>query len=417
MKKNYFTIIAFIFFGSLSAQELQKNFINYQGVARNAENELMVGETIIIGIALKVGGRAAAPDYMENHSVSTDANGVFSLKIGNGDPISGDYNNVVWGDGATFVTVSINGTEVGTTEMMAVPYALSSGDGAQQADEVPYNNSASGLAATNTQEAIDELVGSGGVDADADPNNELQLLSFDSGTNELSLSDGNSVVIPSAGTDADADPTNEIQTISFDAASNEISLTDGGTITIPSGGTDADDDPSNEFQSLSFDAVSNELSLSDGNSVTIPTGGTDADADPTNELQNLSFDAGTNELSLSNGNSVTIPSGGTDADADPLNEIQDIELTGTELTITEGSTIDLADIIPPGGTDNQNAMEVPFDNTASGLTATDAQAAIDELATSGLVDTDDQALVLNGDVLTIQDGAGSVDLANYRDAD
>jgi len=381
MKKNYLWIVLFLCaIGTILGQETQKNFINYQGVARSADNALMANETMVIGIDLKLGGSAVAPTYSENHSITTDANGVFSLKIGNGDLVSGNYNNFPWGNLATFVTVSINGSEVGTTEMTAVPYALSSGDGAQQADEVPYDNSVSGLAATNTQEAIDELVGSGGVDADADPNNELQLLSFDSGTNELSLSDGNSVVIPSGGTDADADPTNEIQTISFDAASNEISLTNGGTITIPSGGTDAD-------------------------------------ADPTNELQNLSFDAGTNELSLSNGNSVTIPSGGTDADADPLNEIQDIELIGTELTITEGSTIDLADIIPPGGTDDQNATEVPFDNTASGLTATDAQAAIDELATSGLVDTDDQALVLTGDILTIEDGAGSVDLSAYKEED
>lgn len=75
--------------------------------------------------------------------------------------------------------------------------------------------------------------------------NELQTLSFDAGTNELSLSDGNSVTIPSGGTDADADPINEIQTISFDVSTNELSLSDGGTVTIPSSGTDADADPTN----------------------------------------------------------------------------------------------------------------------------------------------------------------------------
>jgi len=179
--------------------------------------------------------------------------------------------------------------------------------------------------------------------ADADPSNELQTLSFDASTNELSLTDGNTVTIPTGGTDADADPTNEIQTISFDAVTNELSLSDGGIVIIPTGGTDADADPSNEFQNLSFDATTNELSLTDGNTVTIPTGGTDADADPTNEIQNLSFDATTNELSLTDGNTVTIPTGGTDADADPTNEIQDISLNTTtnELTITGGSTITL----------------------------------------------------------------------------
>ncbi len=321
MNKNYISIIVLIvslFFGVLSAQETQKNFINYQGVARNASNELMVGEAMTVTISLKFGTATAPAEYEENHSITTDTNGVFSLLIGNGSSTSGNYNTLPWGSAATFVTVSMNGSEVGTTELMAVPYAISAGNITDpSADEVLYDNSTSGLTAMTTQDAIDELVTGGSVDADADPSNELQTLSFDSGTNELSLSDGNTVTIPSVGADADADPTNEIQTISFDAASNKISLTDGGEITIPSGGADAD-------------------------------------ADPANELQTLSFDAGTNELSLSDGNSVTIPSGGTDADADPTNEIQDISLAGTELSISDGSTIDLATIIPSGGSDNQN---------------------------------------------------------------
>lgn len=146
--------------------------------------------------------------------------------------------------------------------------------------------------------------------------------------------------------------------------------------------------------------------------------GDDADADPSNELQTLSFDSGSNELSLSNGNSITIPSGGTDADADPTNEYQDLSLSGTTLQISDGTGVDLSPIIPPGGTDDQTAAEVPYDNAVSGLTSTDAQAAIDELAAGGLVDTDDQNLILTGDVLTIQDGTGSINLGDYvNDAD
>ena len=42
-----------------------------------------------------------------------------------------------------------------------------------------------------------------------------------------------------------------------------------------------------------------------------------------------------------------------DADADPTNEIQDISLTGTNLTITSGSTVDLSSLQDGTGTDNQ----------------------------------------------------------------
>jgi len=335
MKKNYLLLLMAIFLSGASfAQEVQKSFINYQGLARNSENQLMANESMTIGIALKMGNANEAPLYSENHTISTDANGVFSLKIGNGDTTSGDFGEIPWGSNAAFVTVSINGSEIGTTEMMAVPYALSSGDAKQSANEVPYDNTTSGLSATNTQEAIDALVGGGTIDTD----NQALVLTDD----VLTIQDG------------------------------------AGSIDLSNYIEDADADINNELQTLSFDAATNELSLSDGNTVIIPSGGTDADADPTNELQNLSFDATTNELSLSNGNAVTIPTGGTDADADPTNEIQDISLAGTELSITDGATIDLAPIIPPGGSDDQN-------------------------------------LILTGDELSIESGTGSMMLLPRRE--
>jgi hypothetical protein len=43
-----------------------------------------------------------------------------------------------------------------------------------------------------------------------------------------------------------------------------------------------------------------------------------------------------------------------DADADPNNEMQDISLTGTDLSISGGSTVDLSAIQDGTGTDDQN---------------------------------------------------------------
>ncbi len=303
MKKYYIILLVAILFSVITmAQETQKNFINYQGVARNSENTLMEQETLEIGIALKFGRANATAVYAENHTVTTDTNGVFSLLIGDGSPVIGDYNSLPWGSKATFVAVSINGNEIGITEMMAVPYAITSGDGDNQsADEVPYANATSGLTAITTQDAIDELATGGILDADADPNNEIQTISFDGTTNELSLTDGGTVTLPSGGTDADADPENELQTLAFDPGTNALTLSDGNSVTIPSGGTDADPDPTNEIQTIRFDAGTNELSLSDGGTVTIPSGGTDADSDPTNEIDVTAE----NGILLGNGTTVS----------------------------------------------------------------------------------------------------------------
>ena len=113
---------------TIFAQTTQSNFINYQGVASNAEGDVLANETITVGIALKYGLDVDA-SYAEDHTVLTDANGVFSLKIGDGMATLDTYENYQWyPEIASFLTVSINGSEIGTTELLAVPFALSSGD-------------------------------------------------------------------------------------------------------------------------------------------------------------------------------------------------------------------------------------------------------------------------------------------------
>lgn len=278
MKKNYVTLVlATLFLTTALGQQVQKNFINYQGVARSADSQLMASEGITINIGLRFGAANAPTVYKESHSIMTDANGVFSLLIGNGSAVTGNYNALPWGSAATFATVEMNGVAVGTTEMMAVPYAISSGDAKQSAAQVPYDNSGSGLSATTAQAAIDALAGGGTIDAD----DQALVLTGDL----LTIQDGaGSVDLSMYREDADADINNELQTLDFDPATNALSLSDGNTVIIPSGGTDADADPTNEFQTLSFDVGTNQLSLSDGNVVTIPSGGADADADPENEI-------------------------------------------------------------------------------------------------------------------------------------
>ncbi|MDO6516316.1 C1q-like domain-containing protein [Zobellia uliginosa] len=344
MKRKYhqiLTVLSLLFLGTLMVQAQQKNFINYQGVARNSDNELMGQETIEIGIALKFGSADAVAQYQESHSVTTDANGVFSLQIGSGNSSTGSYANLPWGE-ATFVTFSFNGAEAGTTELMAVPYAMASGDKRWAVNGVDIEN-----------------VNAGGVTIKGD----LEVLG------SLGLGLGNEV----------------------DGISDDEGLAENSDRVLPT-------------QKAVKTYVDNRLSGGGGvtqNALEVPYN---------NAGSGLVSDNVQDAL-----DEIASSGGGGDADADPTNEIQDISLVGTDLGITGGSTIDLSAIIPPGSTDDQNASEVPFDNAGTGLAASNTQAAIEELASGGLVDTDDQGLVLTGDVLTIEDGGGSVDLGDYVD--
>jgi hypothetical protein len=163
-------------------------------------------------------------------------------------------------------------------------------------------------------------------DADPNPFNEIQDISFNPATNQLSISNGSTVTLPAGGPDADADPTNEIQIISKT----------GSTVTLSNGGgsftdevNDADSDPTNEIETwATLSGIPPDIA--DGDDVD------DADPNPFNEIQDISFNPATNQLSISSGSTVTLPAGGTDADADPTNEIQSISKTGSTVTLSNG---------------------------------------------------------------------------------
>jgi len=102
-----------------------------------------------------------------------------------------------------------------------------------------------------------------------------------------------------------------------------------------------------------------------------------------------------------------------DADADPTNELQNLSLSGTTLNISDGMGVSLDAIIPPGGTDDQTAAEVNYNNGTSGLIAENVQNAIDELASNSTINTDNQELDFNNTNNTLSiDRGNTVDLSD-----
>lgn len=101
--------------------------INYQGVARNTEGQLMVSESIDLEILIRKGVPNGTIAYGELHNVMTDANGVFSIVIGQGIPSAIPYDLVSWAEDTHYLNVWLNGVEVGTTQFLGVPYAYAIG--------------------------------------------------------------------------------------------------------------------------------------------------------------------------------------------------------------------------------------------------------------------------------------------------
>ena len=217
MNKNILTLI-FIFFlsaGFIAAQSPQA--INYQGVARDASNQPLLNQAIGLQFTIRSGSTSGTVEYQETHAVTTNGLGLFTLQIGQGTSVSGTFGNIDWGNNSHFIEVEIDPTggtsyqSLTNTELISVPYALHAttveNDAVDDADADPTNEYNTGATLSGTTLSIDDAGGSQTVDlsslqdgvndADADSTNELQTLSLTGDT--LSISNGNSVVLPTGG--------------------------------------------------------------------------------------------------------------------------------------------------------------------------------------------------------------------------
>ncbi|MEO7081516.1 MAG: hypothetical protein ABIY71_08310, partial [Flavobacteriales bacterium] len=115
---------------SLQAQAPQK--FNYQGIARTGAGAPMANQTLGLEISILNGTTA---QYVERHTATTNAIGLYTVQIGGGTAVTGTMAAVTWSAGNKNIKVGIdpnggtNYTNMGTTELLSVPYALYAAQG------------------------------------------------------------------------------------------------------------------------------------------------------------------------------------------------------------------------------------------------------------------------------------------------
>jgi len=128
MKKIYSIIAALFITLSMFSQAPQK--MSYQAVIRNSSDALVTSSTIGMRISIIQGSIFGPSVYVETQTTSTNANGLVSLSIGTGTPVTGTFAGINWAAGPYFIkteTDPTGGTAYtisGTNELMSVPYAL-----------------------------------------------------------------------------------------------------------------------------------------------------------------------------------------------------------------------------------------------------------------------------------------------------
>ena len=339
MNKIFTTAIGlFMAICSLQAQTPQS--VCYQGVATDAAGTELQARSINIRTTILSDAPNGTEEWSEIHEVQTDDFGLFNLNIGQGTFVSGTATNfsaIEWGEHAFFLKVEMDetgGTDyqlMGINQMMSVPYALYS-KGANQA-----NIAQTAIVADSA--AIAQVAYSALNDEDTSPFNEIQTLTFDEGTGELTLSGSNMVTLPSI-INTDEQNANQVEVTNgiFNGQTVEQALENINTSLI----ADADTDATNELQNAegvdittgtfngqtvteALESIQTELEIEDG------------DSDATNEIQNATeveiaggtFDGQNVQQALENINFTLA----TDGDNDATNELQ----AANQINITGGN--------------------------------------------------------------------------------
>jgi len=118
--------LTFFFFGVLlgaaAVAQAPQNF-SYQAILRDAGG-VQANTSATLGIAIRQGSASGAVVYSENHAVTSNGFGLVNVSIGGGTVVSGNMTTIDWSDGPYFVSTSLNGTLMGTSQLQSVPYAL-----------------------------------------------------------------------------------------------------------------------------------------------------------------------------------------------------------------------------------------------------------------------------------------------------
>ncbi|MDC1362229.1 DUF1566 domain-containing protein [Crocinitomicaceae bacterium] len=137
MKKLVLSLVAIATISLSSYGQAPEGF-KYQAVVRDAGNTILNNQAVGMQIEILQGGISGTPVYTESFTPTTNTYGLVNLEIGTGTT-SDDFTIIDWANDTYFIRTSIDVTggssysEMGTSQLMSVPYAMyakTSGNGA-----------------------------------------------------------------------------------------------------------------------------------------------------------------------------------------------------------------------------------------------------------------------------------------------
>lgn len=193
---------------NLSAQTPQA--FKYQTVVRNASNAILANTDVYFRISILQGSSSGTTVYQETFNLTTNDFGLAAFNIGQGSVVSGVFADISWSSYEFWVKVELDpdaaGTaayeEVGTSQMLSVPYALDAKTAEnayweKNANDISYSSGKVGIGTTSPTGYLE--VTDNGVH---NPYN-LIVLGQTETSNRLRLSSGTNYAIISVGSTMD----------------------------------------------------------------------------------------------------------------------------------------------------------------------------------------------------------------------
>jgi len=277
MNKKYLLSITCLLFLSIAILSQSPQTFKYQSVVRDGQGNALANQNVSFKISILQSTSTGSSVYSETQNATTNAFGLANLSIGLGTVVLGNFSSISWESDNFFIQVEMDitgGTAyvvMGSTQLLSVPYALHSKTVEVDNDmqTLTYDSLNGNLTISNGNTVDLSVLQDGVNDADSDPNNEIQVMSFSNDT--LYLTNGGYIYLGVYGidlvNDADSDPNNEIQVISF--LNDTLYLTNGGHIYLGAYAIDlvddADNDPNNEIE-FPTSANAGDIMEFDGNS-------------------------------------------------------------------------------------------------------------------------------------------------------
>jgi hypothetical protein len=130
-RKLYLTFSFLALAVSIISAQTTPPGIPYQAIARNANGTPYVNSALSVRFSMHEQTATGTVSYAETNNLQTNDLGLFSTTFGSGTPINGTFAGINWAQTTKFLQVEINlgsaWVDMGTQQLMSVPYAMYSG--------------------------------------------------------------------------------------------------------------------------------------------------------------------------------------------------------------------------------------------------------------------------------------------------